>query len=97
MFASFSPDGTRVVTGATDNLARIWDANTGRMLTPPLPHPDWVSYVSLQPGRQVGRDGLQRWGGAVVERGHGRAGGETLPARASGRTLSSSARAGTAS
>jgi len=23
-----TPDGTRIVTGSTDNTARVWDANT---------------------------------------------------------------------
>ena len=72
MFASFSPDGTRVATGATDNLGRIWDANTGQMLTPPLPHPDWVSYVSFSPdGKLVAtacKDGAVRlWNAATGE------------------------------
>jgi WD40 repeat protein len=30
--ASFSPDGTRVVTASRDGTARIWDAATGRMI-----------------------------------------------------------------
>lgn len=35
--AQFSPDGRRVVTLAA-NGARVWDAETGRALTPPLRH-----------------------------------------------------------
>ena len=34
--ASFSPDGERIVTASQDNSARIWDAETGKSLTPPL-------------------------------------------------------------
>src|SRR6185503_10825521 len=30
--ASFSPDGTRVVTACDDGTARIWDASSGREL-----------------------------------------------------------------
>ncbi|MFO7904159.1 MAG: WD40 repeat domain-containing protein, partial [Pirellulaceae bacterium] len=26
---AFSPDGKRVITGASDGIARIWDADTG--------------------------------------------------------------------
>jgi WD40 repeat protein len=36
--ASFSPDGTRVVTRSSDKTARIWDATTGRPLGEPLRH-----------------------------------------------------------
>jgi WD40 repeat protein len=34
--ASFSPDGTRVVTASWDNAARVWDARSGQPLTGPL-------------------------------------------------------------
>ena len=30
--ASFSPDGTRIVTACEDNTARVWDAATGKPL-----------------------------------------------------------------
>jgi WD40 repeat protein len=36
--ASFSPDGTRVVTASWDNTARVWDATTGKPVTAPLEH-----------------------------------------------------------
>jgi len=29
---SFSPDGTRIVTGSDDNTAKVWDARTGELL-----------------------------------------------------------------
>src|SRR5262249_36757821 len=29
MSASFSPDGTRIITGSADGTARVWDARTG--------------------------------------------------------------------
>jgi WD40 repeat protein len=38
----FSPDGTRIVTGAWDNTARIWDAATGELLHV-LQGPEWDS------------------------------------------------------
>ena len=70
MFASFSPDGTRVVTGACDDEARIWDANSGRSLTPPLLHPAWVSCVSFSPDGQLVatacKDGAVRLWNAVT-------------------------------
>src|SRR5207247_2468678 len=36
--AAFSPDGHRVLTISQDNLTRVWDADTGEPLTPPIPH-----------------------------------------------------------
>ena len=29
---SFSPDGTRILTGSWDKTARVWDARTGQLL-----------------------------------------------------------------
>jgi eukaryotic-like serine/threonine-protein kinase len=64
IFGAFSPDGTRIITGAIDNCARIWDPATGRELTPPMIHPDWVSWVTFAPdGRTVAtacKDGTSR-------------------------------------
>ena len=36
--ASFSADGTRIVTASDDKTARIWDANTGQQVGEPLRH-----------------------------------------------------------
>jgi len=62
--ASFSPDGTRVVTASKDDTARVWDARTGEAITPPLPHEDDVWRASFSPdGRFVissGRDKTAR-------------------------------------
>jgi hypothetical protein len=46
--ASFSPDGTRVVT-ASGNTARVWDARTGQPLTEPLKHEGGVYSASFSP------------------------------------------------
>ncbi len=35
--ARFSPDGSRILTVSRNNTARVWDAATGRPLTPPWP------------------------------------------------------------
>jgi WD40 repeat protein len=40
--ASYSPDGTRILTVATDETARVWDSRTGAQLTPTLYHDDAV-------------------------------------------------------
>ncbi len=45
----FSPDGGRVALGSADNTARVWDAFTGRALTPPLEHAGQVSVVHFSP------------------------------------------------
>ena len=41
-FAAYSPDGTRIVTAATDNTARIWDARTGAQLVVLTGHLNYV-------------------------------------------------------
>jgi WD40 repeat protein len=45
--AAFSPDGMRVITGGEDKAARVWDASTGRALTPPLNHDGSVNVVAF--------------------------------------------------
>jgi WD40 repeat protein len=53
LFASFSPDGRRVVT-AGDAAGRVWDAATGQPITPPLVHGGRVPRASFSPdGRRV--------------------------------------------
>ncbi|KIM21961.1 hypothetical protein M408DRAFT_79768 [Serendipita vermifera MAFF 305830] len=39
---SFSPDGRRIVSGSGDTTIRIWDAETGEMVTKPLKGHDWA-------------------------------------------------------
>jgi len=40
--ASYSPDGTKILTTSTDKTARVWDARTGLQLIPSLEHEDEV-------------------------------------------------------
>lgn len=48
--ASFSPDGTRIVTASWDNTIRIWDAATGKIIGRPLEgHNDIVSSANFSP------------------------------------------------
>jgi WD40 repeat protein len=49
MSASFSPDGTRIVTASKDHTARIWDAQSGEPIGKPLQHDDWVMSGSFSP------------------------------------------------
>jgi hypothetical protein len=52
--ASYSPDGTRILTTSTDHTARVWDARTGLQLIPSLEHDDEVvSGVFSTDGKRV--------------------------------------------
>jgi hypothetical protein len=44
LYVAFSPDQRRVLTCSFDFTARVWDARTGRPLSPPLPHRQRVSW-----------------------------------------------------
>ncbi|KAG2743969.1 WD40 repeat-like protein, partial [Suillus brevipes Sb2] len=47
---SFSPDGTRIVSGSEDNTVRLWDAGTGEPVGEPLRgHTHSVDSVSFSP------------------------------------------------
>ena len=48
-WAAFSPEGARVLTASRDRMARVWDAHTGKPLTPPLPHDRAVSRAAFSP------------------------------------------------
>jgi WD40 repeat protein len=52
--AAFSPDGQRVVTGAGDSTARVWDANTGAPVGPIVRPGASVNGTSFSPdGRYI--------------------------------------------
>lgn len=52
--AGFNPDGTRVVTASWDKIARIWDAQNGKLLATPLLHDDYVRWAEFSPdGRRI--------------------------------------------
>jgi WD40 repeat protein/tRNA A-37 threonylcarbamoyl transferase component Bud32 len=53
-FASFSPDGSRVVTASEDRTARIWDARTGAVLAVLKGHQEGLLFAYFSPdGRMV--------------------------------------------
>ena len=53
-FATFSPDGGKVITCSEDFTAMLWDWRTGRQLTPPLQHNHQVIHAAFSPdGRCV--------------------------------------------
>jgi len=47
--AAFSSDGARVVTASWDNTARVWDATSGKPLSPPLQHQGKVYRAAFSP------------------------------------------------
>ena len=51
MIASFSPDGTRIVTAPDDGTARIWDAADGHEIVKLKGHDKVVTFAAF------GRDG----------------------------------------
>ena len=68
---AFSPDGTRIVSGSSDNTVRLWDAATGQPVGQPLTgHTEPVYERGVQPRRQADRLRQRRQDGAAVGRGH---------------------------
>jgi len=52
--ASFSPDGSRIVTASSDHTARLWDVVTGRQVGMSMRHPSWVASARFSPdGKRV--------------------------------------------
>jgi len=48
-YAEFSPDGKLVVTASGDDTARVWDAQNGQLLAPPLRHGSRVLSARFSP------------------------------------------------
>ena len=47
---AFSPDGTRIASGSSDDTVRVWDAASGQPIGPSLTgHTDWVFDVAFSP------------------------------------------------
>jgi WD40 repeat protein/serine/threonine protein kinase/tetratricopeptide (TPR) repeat protein len=51
---ALSPDGRMILIRGGDTAARLWEADTGQALGPPLEHPDKVGSVAFSPdGRTI--------------------------------------------
>jgi WD40 repeat protein len=51
--AAFSPDGRLVVTASADHTARVWEAATGKPVSPALEHQGPVNSAAFGPGGLV--------------------------------------------
>ena len=63
---AFSPDGRCFATGSNPETRyagelRLWDASTGRLRLPPMPHTNWVAALAFQPDGKVAGRGRLRW------------------------------------
>ena len=52
---AFSPDGKKIVSGSEDKTIRVWDAETGKEIIPPLVgHSNIVYSVAFSPdGKKI--------------------------------------------
>ena len=53
--ASFSPDGSRIVTGSRDETAKVWDAKSGAEVLTLKGHTERCHFGVVQPGRLADR------------------------------------------
>jgi tetratricopeptide (TPR) repeat protein/tRNA A-37 threonylcarbamoyl transferase component Bud32 len=47
--ASYSPDGTRIITASPDGTAKVWDAKTGAEILTLKGHENWVYWATFSP------------------------------------------------
>jgi WD40 repeat protein len=66
---AFSPDGTRVLSGGSDDTVRLWDVNTGQAIGQPIVAPAGAEAVAFaNDGKTIaaaGNYGLQLWDAAT--------------------------------
>ena len=71
--ASFSPDGSRIVTASADETAKVWDATTGAEVLTLKGHTESRHFGVVQPGRVADRHRERRDGEGVGRADGGRA------------------------
>src|SRR5207248_3185512 len=49
---AFSPDGQRIITGSTDQTAKVWEAGSGQELLTLKGHSGWIGSVAFSPDGQ---------------------------------------------
>jgi len=49
MAAAFSPDGSRIISGSSDNTLKLWDAESGNCLLTLSGHSDYVNTAAFSP------------------------------------------------
>ena len=69
MSVSFSPDGSRIVSGSGDNTVRVWDAVTGEVINTLTGHSGYVFSVSFSPdGSRIvsgSQDNIRVWDAVI--------------------------------
>jgi WD40 repeat protein len=74
--AKFSPDGAKILTTSSqygaDNMARLWDADTGRPIGRPMPHLAFIGSTAFSPDSKLVLTGsddrtAQLWDAATGE------------------------------
>jgi eukaryotic-like serine/threonine-protein kinase len=51
--AAFSPDGTRIVTAGADDIGKVWDAATGKIVATLTGHQDVIQSAAFSPDSSV--------------------------------------------
>src|SRR5262249_876802 len=46
---AYSRDGSRILTWSEGGFARVWDAESGKPVSPPLRHGSWVNCATFSP------------------------------------------------
>jgi tetratricopeptide (TPR) repeat protein len=59
--ASFSPNGRWIVTASSDGTARVWDAATGKAITPAFHHGEPVRLACFSPDGRLIATGSGQW------------------------------------